>query len=202
VSGWSDPRRLGSLQVVDVTDATFQEAVLERSRELPVVVDFWADWCGPCKALAPVLEREVAERAGRLELAKLDVDANPSTAASYGVQSIPAVKAFRDGRIVDEFVGALPPQSVGEFLDRLLGPSEGERLLDELGTSGEFPEILGPLAEGDYERALEWLLARATDADAQGRERVREVMVAIFQELGQDDPVAVSYRRRLATTLY
>jgi thioredoxin len=187
---------------VDVTDASFQEAVLERSRELPVVVDFWADWCGPCKALAPVLEREVAERAGRLELAKLDVDANPSTAASYGVQSIPAVKAFRDGRIVDEFVGALPPQSVGEFLDRLLGPSGGERLLDELGTSGEFPEILGPLAEGDYERALEWLLARATDADAQGRERVREVMVAIFQELGQDDPVAVSYRRRLATTLY
>jgi putative thioredoxin len=187
---------------VDVTDATFEEAVLERSRELPVVVDFWADWCGPCKALAPVLEREVAERAGQLQLVKLDVDANPSTAATYGIRSIPAVKAFRDGRIVDEFVGSIPPQAVGEFLDRLLGPSEGARLLDELAASGEFPEILGPLAEGDYERALEWLLARAMEADDDGRERVREVMVAIFQELGQDDPVAASYRRRLATTLY
>lgn len=187
---------------MDVTDETFQTAVVERSHELPVVVDFWADWCGPCKALAPVLEREVAERAGQIELAKLDVDANPSVAATYDIRSIPAVKAFRDGRIVDEFVGSLPPPRVGEFLDRLLGPSEGERLLDELGTSGEFPEILGPLAEGDYERALEWLLARAMDADRDGRERVREVMVAIFQELGQDDPVAVSYRRRLATTLY
>lgn len=187
---------------MEVTDATFEAAVLERSRELPVVVDFWADWCEPCKALAPVLEREVAERAGQIELAKVDVDANPAVAESYGIRSIPAVKAFRDGRIVDEFVGSLPPQSVGEFLDRLLGPSEGERLLDELGSSGEFPEILGPLAEGDYERALEWLLAQAADADEDRRERIREIMVAIFQELGQDDPVSVSYRRRLATTLY
>jgi putative thioredoxin len=187
---------------VDVTDATFAEAVLERSRERPVVVDFWADWCGPCKALAPVLEHEVAERGGQVELVKVDVDANPSVAETYGIRSIPAVKAFRDGRIVDEFVGALPPQSVGEFLDRLLGPSEGERLLDELSGSGEFPEILGPLAEGDYERALEWLLTQAADADADRRERIREIMVAIFQELGQDDPVASSYRRRLATTLY
>jgi len=168
----------------------------------PVLVDFWADWCGPCKALAPVLEREVAERAGQIELAKVDIDVNPTVAETYGIRSIPAVKAFRDGRVVEEFVGSLPPQSVGEFLDRLLGPSEGERLLDELGSSGEFPEILGPLAEGDYERALEWLLAQAADADEERRERIREVMVAIFQELGQDDPVAVSYRRRLATTLY
>jgi len=187
---------------MDVTQQTFEEAVVERSRELPVVVDFWADWCGPCKALTPVLEREVAARDGQIELAKIDIDANPTLAEAYGIRGIPAVKAFRDGRVVDEFVGALPPQSVAEFLDRLLGPSRAERLVDELAASGEFPEILGPLAEGDYERALEWLLGCAADADQLARDRIREVMVAIFQELGHDDPRVASYRRRLATTLY
>jgi thioredoxin len=188
--------------VMDVIDATFDTEVIQRSRERPVVVDFWADWCGPCKALAPVLEREVAARSGSIELAKVDVDANPRVAETYGIRSIPAVKAFKDGRVVDEFVGALAPQKVADFLERLLAPSSGAALLDELSASGEFPEILGPLAERDYERALEWLLARAADSDTAERERIREVMVAIFQELGQDDPVASAYRRRLATTLY
>ncbi len=187
---------------MDVSETSFASAVLERSRELPVVVDFWADWCAPCKSLAPIIEREVEAREGQIELAKVDIDANPGLAETYGIRSIPAVKAFRDGRVVDEFLGALPPQSVADFLDRLLGPSEGAQLLDELAASGEFPEILGPLAEGDHERALEWLLASAADADAETKERIREVMVAIFKELGQDDPVAASYRRRLATTLY
>jgi thioredoxin len=187
---------------VDATDATFETAVLQRSHERPVVVDFWADWCGPCKALAPVLEREIEARGGSIELAKVDVDANPQLAETYGIRSIPAVKAFKDGRVVDEFLGALAPPNVADFLDRLLGPDKSDALLDELSASGEFPEILGPLTEGDYERALEWLLARATDSDTDERERIREVMVAIFQELGQDDPVASAYRRRLATTLY
>ena len=186
---------------MEVTEATFDSEVVERSRSTPVVVDFWAEWCGPCHALAPVLERAVADREG-LVLAKVDVDANPGLADRFGIRGIPAVKAFKDGRVVSEFTGAQPAQAVASFLDELTGPSADERMLVELQESGEFPEILGPLAEGDYERALEWLLAQVDEATPEGRDRIRQVMVAIFEVLGQDDPVAASYRRRLATALY
>jgi thioredoxin-like negative regulator of GroEL len=104
--------------------------------------------------------------------------------------------------VTAEFVGVQSPQSVASFLDGLLGPSGSEQLLDELAASGEFPEVLGPLAEGDYERALEWLLARALEANGEERERIREVMVAIFNQLGQDHPLSTAYRRRLAVALY
>src|SRR6476646_7105819 len=117
---------------MDVTEATFPTDVLERSHEVPVVVDFWAEWCGPCRALTPVLEREVANRNDAVELAKIDVDANPALAAEYGVRGIPAVKAFRNGRVVNEFVGVQSAPGVSAFIDSLLGPSPGERLRDEL----------------------------------------------------------------------
>ena len=119
---------------VDVTEATFQAEVLERSRQLPVVVDFWADWCGPCKALSPALERAEAARQGQVVLAKVDVDSNQRLAAQFQVQGIPAVKAFRDGTVANEFVGALPPAKVEAFFDSLV-PSRADELLaagDEL----------------------------------------------------------------------
>lgn len=190
------------MTALDATEVTFGDTVLARSHELPVVVDFWAGWCEPCKALAPVLEQAVEARGGQIELVKVDVDANPGLAQAYGIRGIPAVKAFRNGQVASEFVGAQSPQSVETFLDSLLGPSAGERLLEELAASGEFPEILGPLAEGDHERVLEWLLGRVDHADATGRDRIREVMVAVFEELGHDHPLSASYRRRLASALY
>jgi putative thioredoxin len=114
-------------ETMDVTENNFEAAVLDRSHSLPVVVDFWAEWCAPCRQLGPVLEREASKRSGKLELVKLDVDANPTVSRSYGIQGIPAVKAFRNGRVVAEFVGAQPSAAVERFLDSLL-PSEAELL--------------------------------------------------------------------------
>jgi thioredoxin len=171
----------------DVTDETFETEVMQRSDELPVIVDFWAEWCGPCHMLTPVLEKEVAARDGQVELAKVDVDANPVLAERYGVRGIPAVKAFRRGHVVREFVGAQPPQAVAEFLDSLLAPSGAEELLAE----GE-----------DYEQVLERLLAEVDDADPERREEIRRQMLAIFEELGPDHPLTTRFRRRLATALY
>jgi putative thioredoxin len=118
--------------VYDVDEAGFEERVLARSAELPVVVDFWADWCGPCKQLTPVLERAVAAREGKVELAQVDVDRNAQLQAAFRIQGIPAVKAFRDGRVASEFTGALPPAEVERFFDALV-PSEA----DELAAGGD-----------------------------------------------------------------
>jgi putative thioredoxin len=127
--------------ITDVTEATFERDVVQRSHDVPVVVDFWAAWCGPCRQLTPVLEKEIRAREPHVDLAKLDTDANPQIANAFRIQGIPAVKAFRDGKVVDEFVGAQPPVQVAKFLDGLL-PSEADGLVAAGG-------------EEDLRRALE-----------------------------------------------
>lgn len=115
----------------DVTDADFEQSVLARSREVPVVVDLWAPWCGPCRTLGPALERAVEATGGAVELAKVNVDENPRVAATFQVQSIPAVFALRDGAVVDQFIGAIPEPQVEQFVQRLAPqPSEADLLVE------------------------------------------------------------------------
>jgi putative thioredoxin len=118
-----------SQNVVEVTDQNFGTAVLDESMTRPVVVDFWAAWCQPCRMIGPVLERLAEEHRGQFLLAKLDVDANPQASAAFGIQSIPAVKAFRDGQPVSEFIGAIPEQAIRQWLQGVL-PSEADALAD------------------------------------------------------------------------
>ena len=187
---------------MDVSELTFDDEVVERSHTLPVVVDFWADWCGPCHALAPVLEQAVADRGGRVELAKLDVDANPGLSSRFGVSGIPAVKAFRDGRVVAEFVGARSPTAVSAWLDEVLAPPRADALVEELRSAGELPDVVAALDADDVERALTLIVEAVPRAEPAERDRLREVAVALFERLGHEDPLATTFRRRLATALY
>ncbi len=116
--------------VVETTEATFEHDVIDRSMDVPVVVDFWAAWCAPCKRLGPVLEEEARKRGGKFVLVKVDTEANPGMAAAFGVRSLPTVFALKDGQVVDGFMGALPPEEVALFLDRIM-PTPVEQLVLE-----------------------------------------------------------------------
>lgn len=162
--------------VIDVNDANFEQAVLDASTRAPVVIDFWAPWCAPCRALGPVLERLAAEYDGRFTLAKVNADESPTLTAQFGVRGIPSVKAIVNGALVDEFTGAPPEPMVREFIERVLpSPSEELRLqAAQVYTAG-----------GDAGRALE-LLEQAAKADPEN-EAVRIDQAEIYLELKQLD---------------
>jgi len=166
---------------IDVTDATFQTEVIDRSHQVPVIIDLWAPWCGPCRTLGPIIEKVVDATAGKVVLVKVDTDQNPAISQAFEVQSIPAVFAMKDGKVVDGFIGAQPEHTVQQFVDGLL-PTEGELTLASLlaeGTEGAFraaleiepgnedaivglAELL--IARGENEQALQ-LLARIPDTE-------------------------------------
>jgi putative thioredoxin len=137
--------------VVEVTDATFEEVVVEGSKSRPVIVDMWAAWCGPCRTLTPILEKVADERSGAFLLAKLDTDANPMVAQAFGVQSIPTVIAFKDGQAVTGFVGAYPEPEVNRFVDSIL-PTEAERRAEDARSVEASGDLEG--AEEGYREAL------------------------------------------------
>src|SRR5206468_9017272 len=137
--------------MIEVEDRTFDQEVIHRSHETPVVVDFWAPWCGPCQALTPILEKVIGERQGQVVLAKVNIDDNAHLAGQYGIQSIPTVIAFRGGQPVLDFMGLLPESQLHEFLDRIL-PIEADRLAQQAaGLEKAAPEE----AEGMYRQALQ-----------------------------------------------
>lgn len=157
--------------MADVTDQTFEQDVIERSKTVPVVVDLWAEWCGPCRTLGPVLEQVIGETEGAVELAKVDVDANPAISNAFQVQSIPAVFALVDGKVVDGFVGAQPEPAVREFVGRLAGapakePTELERLI-EAGDEASLRKAL-ELEPGNHDAIIG--LAEHLVVDGQGDE--------------------------------
>jgi putative thioredoxin len=183
---------------LDVTDETFQTEVIERSMTTPVIVDLWAEWCGPCKTLGPILEAVTDETGGKVVLAKVDVDANPQVAGAFKVQSIPAVFAVKDGAVVDGFVGAYPEHVIREFVNSLM-PSEEEQTVALLIAAGDEASLRQALelepgnedavctlaellvADGRNDEALS-LLARIPED-----ERTRHIAAAARVHLAPDD---------------
>jgi putative thioredoxin len=185
----------GSVAVIDVTEATFQSEVAERSLTVPVVIDFWADWCQPCKQLSPVLERLAVEGAGAWVLAKIDVDANPRLAQAFGVQSIPMVVAVVGGRPVDAFAGVVPEAQVRQWIDALLKAA---------GVQGEAPEDARLVAadealmSGDLDAAEQAYKKILAESPADGAAEAGLAHVELARRVRGVDPAAALTAARQA----
>ena len=194
---------------IDVTDATFQSDVLERSKQAPVVIDFWAPWCGPCLTLGPILDKVIDATGGKAVLAKVNIDQNRALAEAFQIQSIPAVHVAIGGQIIEGFMGTLPEHVVTEFVDKVValaaehgvgGAAAGEDGTSELVVESQQPaEAPAPAAppDDDYDRELEGLLPSVrTDEAAKAR------FLEILEAMGAGDPRTAGWRRRLTAQLF
>ena len=191
------PAAAGSY-IKDTTTANFGKDVIEESRNQPVLVDFWAPWCGPCKQLTPVLEKVVNEGKGRVRLVKMNIDDHPSIAGQLGIQSIPAVIAFVNGRPADGFMGAVPESQVQQFIDRIAGPpgadeaAEIEAVLTEAtdllaaGNIDEAAQLYGAVMQADPENAKALAGMAECMIAANQHERAREILTELPEELAKD----------------
>lgn len=216
---------MASDYIIDVSEADFEYQVLAYSQQIPVIVDFWAEWCIPCKTLSPILERLAVEAAGTFRLAKVNVDYNPNLANRYNVRSIPTVKAFRDGRVVSEFIGLQPEPRIREFI-RAIAPSPADLAL-ERGSSllqmGEWrmaevafrqvlsekpenpPALLGLakclLAQGKAQEALNILSHFPASREYSSAETLKPLAEALVRQKNgdvySDDPLEAAYNRAL-----
>ena len=173
---------LGNMTVIEVTDATFLNDVVERSKEVPVVVDFWAAWCGPCRALTPVLHKLADEADGAWELATIDVDQNPVVSQGFRIQGIPAVRAFKDGEMVAQFNGALPESHVRDWLQNLVPAPD----VDTTELEAKMDELLRLVATGDQQQ----------------KDGARSELLTLLEPLPTDHPLAIDVRRALSRALF
>ncbi len=197
------------MAAIDVTDATFQVEVLDKSNEVPVVVDLWADWCGPCKTLGPLIEKVIDETNGKVVLVKINVDENPGLNQAFQVQSIPAVFALKDGAVVDNFIGAVPEATIRQFVDSLM-PSAEQAAVTELIAAGDEASLRIALAQDPSNEDAIVKLAELLVADGQNDEALallsripeseRTRHVAALARVG-DAPINDDYDEQLTTLL-
>jgi putative thioredoxin len=186
--------------VIDVRDEDFESEVLERSKTVPVVVDFWAEWCGPCKQLGPALEKAAAERKGKFVLAKVNVDEAPQLAQYFRIESIPAVLAFKDSQVINGFVGMLPEKDVKQFLDDLAGPAANDPLVQAAAIEEKDPakaekiyrELLSKDERNDPARLGLGRVLVATNRDAEAIE-----VLSVIPDSGEFGAEAVKLRRTI-----
>ena len=188
--------------IFDVTEAEFEAKVIEPSHRTPVVVDFWATWCGPCKALAPALEKAITARKGEVLLAKVDTDQQPRLAMYYSVEGLPTVLAFKNGKPIDQFVGVLPDDALAQFLDRL-GPSEADKKATvgaelEKSDSAKAEQVYREAIAGDRDAEAAELLERLGPGSEQGTEVERMNAILGLRKLTSEMDDEATLRQRLA----